>query len=689
MTGEVRIATGEGIARITIDNPPLNLLGAAVRRGLTRALDAALSDPAVKVVVMAAAGRTWSAGADMREFGRAVEPPPLRAICARVAASPKPVIAALQGHVLGGGLELALAACLRVAEPGTELGLPEVTLGLLPGAGGTQRLPRLIGAKPALGLLLSGLPVAAARAAGMGLVDAVTEGGAEPAAEAIARSFVAGEADLPTTAERFAGRRFDPEGWLAAVAAARAGLGPARLPAPGRIIDCVEAALLLPEDEGFAFEATAFDDLLATPEAAALRHAFLAERRAARQPDLAAAPVRQLYRAGIAGTGGVAAELAVALMALGIDVTMLGADGPALSAGLARVAALLEREVSGGRLSAAARDAGWAQIGGAVAPGDLATADLIVLVGEGMAADLARVEPVAKRGALIAVAARAEGPEALRLDRLAAASARVADLAGLALPPVPGSRAMEVATLPATAPEAAAALFALAGRMGRVAVRTLDGQSLGARVYAAGRAAADLMVEAGASPYGVDRALKDYGFATGLYEQADRAGLAPGAGRDLARDAGFAAALAATGRAGQASGAGYYRWPEGAAAGEEDREVLTLIASERRGRGIVPRRVTAPEIRASVLAAMANAGAGLIETGAARCPSDIDIAMIAGWGFPRWKGGPMQAADATGLLALRNQLRDQARDGEPLWRPAALFDELIKNGLRLADLNVV
>lgn len=685
MTGEVRIATGEGIARITIDNPPLNLLGAAVRRGLARALDAALSDSAVKVVVLTAAGRTWPAGADMREFGRAVEAPPLRDLCARVAASPKPVIAALQGSVLGGGLELALAACLRLAEPGTELGLPEVTLGLLPGAGGTQRLPRLIGAKPALGLLLSGLSVAAARAAEMGLVDAVTEGGAEPAAEAIARSYLAGEADLPTTAERFAGRRFDPEGWLSAVAAARAGLGPARLPAPGRIIDCVEAALLLPEDEGFAFEATAFEDLLATPEAAALRHVFLAERRARRQPDLGGAKVRQVFRAGVVGGGGAAAELAVALMALGIDVTMLGADGPALSAGLARVAALLEREVAGGRLSAAARDAGWAQIGGTVVPGDLATSDLIALEGEGAARDLVRVEPLAKRGAVVAVVARADGPEALRLDRIAAASARAADLAGLVLPPLPGARALEIASLPATAPEAVATLFELAGRMGRVALRTLDGQSLGARVFAAGRAAADVMVEAGASPYGVDRALKDYGFATGLYEMVDRAGLAPGAGRD----AGFAAALAATGRKGQAAGAGYYRWPEGAGSGEEDREVLTLIASERRGRGIVPRRVTAPEIRARVLAAMANAGAGLIEAGAARCPSDIDIAMIAGWGFPRWKGGPMQAADAIGLLALRNQLRDHARDGELFWQPSALFDELIKNGLRFADLNVV
>ena len=397
MTGEVRIATGEGIARITIDNPPLNLLGAAVRRGLARALDACLSDPAVKVVVLAAAGRTWPAGADMREFGREIAAPPLRDLCAKIAESPKPVIAAMQGKALGGGLELALAASLRLAEPGTELGMPEVTLGLLPCAGGTQRLPRLIGAKAALGLLLSGLPVAAARAAEIGLVDAVTEGGAEPAAEAIARSFVAGQAELPTSVERFAGRRFDPEEWLSAVAAARAGLGSARLPAPGRIIDCVEAALLLPEGEGFAFEATAFEDVLATPEAAALRHVFLAERRAGRQPDLGGVSARQVFRAGIAGGGDVAAELAVALMALGIDVTMFGTDGPALSAGLARVATLLEREVAGGRLSAAARDAGWAQIGGTVAPADLATADLIVLTGAEAGSDLARIEPVAKR----------------------------------------------------------------------------------------------------------------------------------------------------------------------------------------------------------------------------------------------------------------------------------------------------
>ena len=686
MTGHVRIVTGEGIARITIDNPPLNLLSAPVRRGLAAARDAAGRDPAVKVIVLAAAGRTWSAGADIREFRKADDAPAPGDICATIAQGRKPVIAALHGTVLGGGLELALAAALRLAAPGTELGLPEVALGLLPGAGGTQRLPRLVGAKAALGLLLSGLPVAAVRAAEIGLVDAVTEGGAEAAAEAIARSCIAGETDLPTTAERAGGRLVDPDGWLAAVAAARAGLGPARLPAPGRIIDCVEAALLLPEDEGFAFERTAFADLSETPEAAALSHVFLAERRAARQPDLGTATARQIFRAGILGGGETAAELAVALMALGIDVTMVGQDGPALSAGLARVAALLEHEVAGGRLSAAARNAEWAPIAGSVNAADLATADLILVAGADAAAGLGRIERTAKRGAVIALAARALSARVLRLDRAAAGLGRAADMAGLALPPAPGGRALEIATLPETAPDVTATLFALAARMGRVGVRTLDGQSLGARVFAAGRAAAELLVEAGASPYSVDRALRDYGFAAGLFEMVDLAGL--GADDATGRDAGFAAAIAATGRVGRTSGGGYYRWADGARAGEEDREVLTLIGSERRGRGIVPRRVGASEIRARVLAAMANAGAGLIETGAARRPSDIDVAMVAGWGFPRWKGGPMQAADAVGLLPLRNELRDHARDGEALWRPAAIFDELIKNGLRFADLNV-
>lgn len=689
MSGQVRIATGEGVARITIDNPPLNLLSAPVRRGLAAALDAAGKDPAVRAIVLAAAGRTWPAGADIHEFGRPTEGPALGEICATIAASRKPVIAALHGTALGGGLELALAGALRLAEPGTELGLPEVTLGILPGAGGTQRLPRLVGAKAALGLLLSGLPVAAERAAELGLVDVVTEGGAEAAAGALALACAAGGADVPTAAERMQGREVDPAAWLAAVAAARAGLGPARLPAPGRIIDCVEAALLLPGDEGFAFERTAFEDLAATPEAAALFHSFLAERRAARQPDLSVASARPVYRAGILGTGDVAAELAVALMALGIDVMMVGADGAALSAGLALVAGRLEREVAGGRLNAAARGAEWAQIAGSADPADMATADLVVAAGADggdlAAADLRRIAPVAKRGAVIALATRAAAPGAPWLDRAVEGQARAAEVAGIVLPLLPGGRLVEVASLDVTAPDVTATVFALVARMGRAGVRTLDGRSLGARVFAAARMAADLMVEAGASPYGVDRALKDYGFARGLYEMLDMAGLAGGG----PRDAGFAAALWATGRKGRASGGGYYRWPAGAEAGDEDREVLTLIGSARRGRGVVPRRVPAAEIRDRVLAAMANAGAGLIEAGAARCPSDIDVAMQLGWGFPRWRGGPMQAADAGGLLALRARLRDHARDGDALWQPAALFDELIKNGLRFADLNAV
>lgn len=685
MTGQVRMTTGDGIARIRIDNPPVNLLNEAVRTGLGAALAAAAANAGVRVIILAAEGKTWPAGADIREFGTPPGGPTLPEICDLVAASTKPVIAALRGTVLGGGLELALAAALRLAEPGTRLGLPEVTLGILPGAGGTQRLPRLIGAKPALGLMLSGLPVAVDGAAEMGLVDAVAEGGAEAAAEALAASFIAGQADLPTAAERLAGRSADPNAWLAAVAAARAGIGAGRLPAPRRIIDCVEAALLLPEDEGFAFERAAFAELVETPESAALRHVFLAERRAARQPDLAGAVPHQIFRAVIVGDCAAGARLAVDLLGLGIEVTMVETDAPSLSAGLARVAAVLEQAVASGRMESAARDAAWARIDGSVDGAAIATADLIIIRDHAPAETQRRIGADARRDAVIAVVADGAFAGALRLDRTLAAVGRPADLAGLSLPQLAGARLAEVVTTPETAPDAAATLVSLMSRIGRQPVRARDARAIGPRVFAAGRMAADLLVEAGASPFGVDRALRDFGFAAGLYEIVDALGFdAAGA---AGRDPGFAAALAARGRTGRASGLGYYRYEQGR--GEEDREVLTLIASERRGRGVVPRRVAPSEIRARVLAAMANAGAGLIETGAARCPSDIDVAMITGYGFPRWTGGPMQVADAHGLLALRDELREYARDGEQLWRPAPLFDELIKNGLRFADLDVI
>ncbi|OYX45403.1 MAG: 3-hydroxyacyl-CoA dehydrogenase [Rhodobacterales bacterium 32-67-9] len=697
MADQVRSARTEGIATITLDNPPVNALGADLRRGLMAAFDKAATDPEVRVIILVAAGRTWPAGADVREFGKPPEAPLLPELCAAIAGSAKPVIAALHGTVLGGGLELALAAGVRVAAPGTTLGLPEVSLGILPGAGGTQRLPRLIGAKPALGLMLSGLPIAAARALDLGLIDAVSDGGAAEAAGRLARAYLAGAAELPTAAERAAGRKPDPEAWLSAVASARAGLGNPRLPAPGRIIDCVEAALLLPEDEGFAFERTAFVELVETPEAGALRHAFLAERHAMRQPDLDGVPAREIHRAGVVGGGQMGAGIAVALLGAGIAVTLVERDQTALAAGLARVATIHERAVEKGRLTPEAREAAWELVSGATVLDALETADLIVeAVSEDEAlktqvfADLGRI---AKRHAVLASTS-----SSVDLNRIAAATSRPEDVIGLHFfAPASAMKLLEVVVGAGTAPEVVATGFALAKRLGKIAVRSgvCDG-FIGNRILTAYRTAMDFLLEDGASPYEIDAAMRDFGFPFGPYQGLDLTGLdIPWARRrrlSLRRDparryVAIGDRLCEAGRLGQKAGKGYYLYPEGERKGVEDPDVLRLIAAERQARGVVARKVGAAEIRRRALAAMANEGARLLDEGIARCPSDIDVAMLAGQAFPRWRGGPMMAADQAGLLEIRNELRDFAREEEAFWRPALIWDELIKNGLTFADLN--
>ncbi|WP_347310248.1 3-hydroxyacyl-CoA dehydrogenase NAD-binding domain-containing protein [Defluviimonas sp. SAOS-178_SWC] len=697
MTEEVRTARSEGIATITLDNPPVNALGTALRAEVMAAFDSVSADPSVRVIILAAAGRTWPAGADIREFGHPPAAPELPDLCDAVARSAKPVIAALHGTVLGGGLELALAAGVRVAEPGTTLGLPEVSLGIPPGGGATQRLPRLIGAKPALGLMLSGLPIAADRALDLRLVDAVSEGAAATAAEGLARAYLAGTAELPTAAERGKGRGTDADAWLSAVSAARAGLGNPRLPAPGRIIDCVEAALLLPEDEGFAFERTAFAELVATPEAAALRHAFLAERRAMRQPDLDRISPREIHRAGVAGGGQMGAGIAVALLGAGLPVTLVERDPTALAAGLGRVATIHERAVEKGRLTPEAREAEWDRISGATDIGALATADLIVEAvteDEALKTELfAGLGRVAKRNAVLATST-----SHIDVNRLAAAASRPEDVVGLHfLAPAQATKLLEVVVGAGTAPEVTATGFALARRLGKIAVRSgvCDG-FIGNRILTAYRTAMDFLLEDGASPYEIDRAMRDFGFPLGPYQGLDLAGLDISWARrrrlSLRRDparryVAIGDRLCEAGRLGQKAGKGYYLYPEGGRKGAEDPEVLQLIAAERQAKGLIARKVGAAEIQRRALAAMANEGARLLDAGIARCPSDIDVVMLAGFGFPRWRGGPMMAADQAGLLEIRNELRDFAREEEAFWRPAEIWAELIKNGRRFADLN--
>ncbi|MGB3314895.1 MAG: 3-hydroxyacyl-CoA dehydrogenase NAD-binding domain-containing protein, partial [Albidovulum sp.] len=575
-------------------------------------------------------------------------------------------------------------------------GLPEVSLGILPGAGGTQRLPRLIGAGPALGLMLSGLPVGAKRAAELGLVDIVTEGAAGPAAETLARSMAAGEVGLAETVQR-QDHRGEATLWLRAIAAAREGLGRGRLPAPARIIDCVEAALLLPEEEGLGFERAAFEDLVTTPEAAALRHAFLSERRAARQPDLAGAGPREVNGIGIIGGGLMGSGIATALLAAGYRVTLVERDRTALSVGLARIATNQERAVAKGRMNDAAREEAWSRIAGVTDMASLSEMDMVIEAvpedEELKAGIFAELGKVTRSGAVLAT-----NTSYLDVNRFAEASGRPEDVIGLHFfSPAQVMKLLEVVVADQTAPDVTATAFALAKRMGKVAVRAgvCDG-FIGNRILTAYRTATDFLLEDGASPYDIDRAMVAWGFPKGPYEVLDMAGLdiswarrrRLAATRDPEqRYVAIGDRLCEAGRLGQKAGKGYYLYEGDSRQGQEDPEVLGLIVAERQARGIVPRQVTEAEIQTRALAAMANEGARILAEGIAARPSDIDVVMMLGYGFPRWRGGPMQAADRAGLLALRNDLRNYAREEESFWAPVPLWDQLIKNGRKFKDMN--
>ena len=689
----------EGTALITLDNPPVNALGHALRAALAEAVDEAEADPAIRAIVIRAARRTFPAGADIREFGKPSAPPLLPDLCARVEACTKPVVAAIHGTALGGGLELALACHARVALASARIGFPEVTLGLLPGAGGTQRAPRLIGAEPALRLMTTGRPIRAAEALALGLVDRVVEDDVTAAALDLAAELAAALARTghPPVATRTRAEGFrDPIAYEAAIAAARATVQHPDLPAPGRIIDCVEAALLLPFNAGLSFERAAFGDLVDSPAAKGLRHAFLAERRVTKIPEAGAKP-RTIGHVGVVGGGLMGAGILVALLDAGLTATLVERDRDALAAGLERVATIHEAAVTKGKLKPERRDADWARLSGSTDLAALAAADLVIEAvpeDEALKADLfRRLDPILKPGALLAT-----NTSYLDVNVLARVTSRPADVIGLHFfSPANIMRLVEVIVGAETAPDAVATGFALAQRMGKTAVRAgvCDG-FIGNRILTAYRTAADITVEDGASPYDVDAAMRDFGFPLGPYELADRTGLDISWARRKrlaplrdpeARYVAIADRLCEAGLFGQKTGAGWYIYPEGTRGGRRDPSVLALIAEERARKGIIPRAIPDDEIVRRCLLAMIAEGARIAEEGIALRPSDIDVVMLAGYAFPRWRGGPMKAADLIGLLQVRTELAALAPAAPAIWSPPPILSDLIKHGRRFDDLN--
>lgn len=696
MSKPVTTRIEDGIAVVVIENPPVNALGLEVRQGIVEAIGWAEAEGEARGVLIAARGRVFTAGADIKEFGKPPVEPILPSVCNRIEACAKPVAAAVQGAVLGGGCELAMAAHYRIAGPDARMGLPEVTLGLLPGAGGTVRAPRLMGPRAALDLMLSGKPVDVREAESAGLVDRVVEGDLETEALDWFRRLLS-EGAGPRPTRGISTRPADGADGIASLESARAGLGGSPQLAPARIVDCVEAALTKPFDAALEFERAAFLDCLASDQSRALRHVFFAERRAAKFPGIEGTAPRDAATVGVIGGGTMGAGISAACLLAKLKVVLVERDAAARDAALARVTALLDRAAAKGKLDADGRAECLAALTPGLEIGEAAEADVIV---EAVVEDMeikaelfAELGRIARSGAVLAT-----NTSYLDVNRLARESGRPEDVLGLHFfSPAHVMRLVEVAPADSTSPETVAAAFALAKRLGKLPVRAGATEGfIGNRMLSAYRMAADICLEEGASPAGADAAMREYGFPLGPYQVSDMAGLdiAWARRKRLAetRDPSeryLAAAdrLCELGRFGQKSGRGWYIYAHGGREGAEDPEVLEILSEERRAKGLAERAVGSDEIRRRCLSALANEGARLVAVGTALRPSDIDVVMIHGYGFPRWRGGPMMAADIAGLAETKRDLSEFAPDAPNLWTPEPLLDELLDSGRGFSDLN--
>jgi len=682
----VRIQRVGTIAIVTIDNPPVNALSQAVRRELLAAFKTFAADRNTTGIVLAGAGRDFVAGADIREMDLPLLEPSLPDVIAVMETCPQPIVAAINGNALGGGLELALACDRRVAAPNATVGLPEVKLGIIPGAGGTQRLPRIVGTARAIALIAAGRRVQAAEALSLGMVDRVVDGDVLAAAQAeFAQagkrrlSAVAVPADNASAVEKAAGE---------AVRAARG------VPAVGKAIELVRQAASVPFADAVRTERATFLALRDSAEAKALRHLFFAERLAQKVPGIAGAKPRPLALAAVIGAGTMGSGIAVALADAGLPVAVVERDAAAAVQGRERVRAIYDRIVAGGRLSSGAADERFARIGFGDDWSALADADLVIeAVFEEMDVKLEtfrRLDAIAKPGAMLAT-----NTSYLNVDQIAEATRRPQDVLGLHFfSPANVMRLLEIVRGKATSPDVLASGLALARRIGKVAVVAgICEGFIGNRIYSAYRRQMEYLVEDGAWPEDVDRALEAYGFAMGPFAVSDLSGLDIGwatrkrraATRDpRERYVAIADRLCELGRFGRKTGRGWYLYPEGARKPVPDPEVRALIEAESARRGITRRAVTADEIQRRALGSMVNEAAKILAEGIAQRASDIDLVFANGYGFPTFRGGPMFAADARGLGAVLADVESMHAAAGFGSEPAPLLIELARAGSTFA-----
>jgi 3-hydroxyacyl-CoA dehydrogenase len=678
----VSVANANGVAVVTIDNPPVNALSFHVRKPLYETLAALRGDPAAKAIVIACAGRTFVAGADITEFGKPVEQPELRAIIALLETIAKPTVAAIHGTALGGGLELALGCHFRVADQGAKLGLPEVKLGLLPGGGGTVRLPRLVGAAKALGMIVSGTPISASEAKAAGFVDVVFESDLLPQAVRFASEMAdRNEALAPVRDRNDRLAEID----LAAFDAQAADLArKARgLEAPLACAEAVRNAITLPFDAALAAERQLFLKLVSGDQSRAQRHLFFAEREAAKIPGKDV-PKRKIARVGIIGAGTMGGGIAMAFANGGFPVTLLETSEEALQRGLATIEKNYAVSVSRGSLTEEAKQKRLGLFKTSTDYADLADCDLIVeAVFEDMAVKkevFGKVDAVARPGAILAT-----NTSYLDVNEIAAPTARPEDMLGLHFfSPANVMKLLEIVRAEKTAPDALATVTDLARRIGKVPVVVgVCHGFVGNRMLAARGAENEFLLLEGATPGQVDKAFTDFGWPMGPFQMGDLAGLDISWRNRKAR--GLTAAIADTlceqGRFGQKTGRGWYRYDGGAREPVADPDVEALIRAKAAGLGVEKREIGAHENIERTLYPLVNEGAKILEEGIAARASDIDVVWVNGYGFPIGKGGPMFWAGLEGAAKIVERLEYWHRQtGRVIFEPAPALRRFAETG---------
>jgi 3-hydroxyacyl-CoA dehydrogenase len=675
------------IAVLTVSNPPVNALSAAMRRGLFEGVARAVADPSViGIVIIGDPG--FIAGADIREFGKTPTPPGLRDLYPPMEASPKPIVAAISGAALGGGYELALACHYRVALSAARVGLPEVNIGLLPGGGGTTRLPRLIGAAAALDLMLSGKHVPAAAALDLGMVDAVVDSDLRGAAIEFARARAASGHQHPVLRERtdkIAGT--DPE--LFSNLRKKNAAKWRGLFAPGKILECVEGAVTKPFDAAYAFEEQAFQECIASPARKALVHVFFAERQAAKLegvgPEIKPRPI---HKAGVIGAGTMGGGIAMVLANAGLPVVQTDVSAEALERGRKIIEDNYATSVARGSTSQSAVDKALALITGNTDFAALADCDIVIEAAfENMEVKqdiFRRLDEVMKPGAVLAT-----NTSTLNIDKIASVTRRPEDVVGTHFfSPANVMKLQENVRGAASSPETLLTVTAFAKRIGKMPVLAgnCDG-FIGNRILAVYGRECDFLLEEGATPWQIDDALMAFGFPMGMYRMRDLSGLDVGwrirQYREQFRDktlrySPIADRLCEQNRFGQKTQAGYYLYD--GRTPRPDPEVEALITRVSAELGIPRKPVTDEEIVTRVLTAMVNEGAKVVGEGFAQRASDVDVVFIYGYGFPRYQGGPMFWAEQRGFkTVLADVERYHAAHGK-LWTPAPRLEQLAASG---------